>query len=219
MGESGASALDAAYAGITAVVAELDDMELLLPTGCRGWLVADLLLHVTGDAQRALVALATPADGPADVDAISYWRDFAADGDPTATGAHAQWVRRSAAAFQRPTGVVQVWSDTAPAAVRAASLADPGALIATQGHVLTVADFLTTLVTEAVIHHFDLIMHLPDAPEPAPAAESVALSTMEGIAGPDGLPAHWTPREALLKSAGRLPLSEAERRAGFPLVG
>ena len=33
--------------------------------------------HVLGDAQRALVALASPVDGPADVDDVSYWRDFA----------------------------------------------------------------------------------------------------------------------------------------------
>ncbi|MCW3840297.1 maleylpyruvate isomerase N-terminal domain-containing protein [Micromonospora yasonensis] len=66
-----------AYDGITAVVSGLDDADLQRPTRCRGWLVADLLFHVLCDAQRALVALASPAEGPADVDDVSYWRAFA----------------------------------------------------------------------------------------------------------------------------------------------
>ena len=105
----------------------LDDADLQRPTRCRGWVVADLLFHVLCDAQRALVALASPADGPADVDDVSYWRAFTAGGDDAA-GRHAWWARRSAAAFDRPTGVVRIWSDTAPAAVRAAGAADPDGL-------------------------------------------------------------------------------------------
>ncbi|WP_230688918.1 maleylpyruvate isomerase N-terminal domain-containing protein [Micromonospora sp. WMMC415] len=65
-------ALAQAYDGITRIVVDLDDADLQRPTRCRGWLVADLLLHLVGDAQRALVALASPADGPPDVDDVSY---------------------------------------------------------------------------------------------------------------------------------------------------
>ncbi|HET6530771.1 MAG TPA: maleylpyruvate isomerase N-terminal domain-containing protein [Actinoplanes sp.] len=218
------SALGAAYAGISRVVEDLDDLDLLLPSGCHGWSIADLLLHLTLDAQRALIAFATPAAVPADVDAISYWRTSDSN-DPEAALAHIQRVRRSAAAFGKPSGVVRLWSDTAPAAVRAAEAADPDGCVATQGHVLTVPDFTTTLVTEAVIHHLDLIMSLPGAAEPAPAAITVALSTLDGLAGPDGLPARWEPREALLKGAGRQDLDAADRRAlggraeQFPLLG
>ncbi|MET8362404.1 maleylpyruvate isomerase N-terminal domain-containing protein [Micromonospora sp. NPDC005194] len=93
-------ALAQAYDGITALVDGLDDARLQRATRCQGWLVADLLLHVLGDAQRALVALASPVDGPADVDDVSYWRGFPSGDDQAAR--HAWWVRRSASAFDRP---------------------------------------------------------------------------------------------------------------------
>lgn len=210
------SALGPAYAGITRVVEDLDDRSLLLPSGCHGWSVADLLFHLTLDAQRALVALHTPATGPADVDAVTYWQAY---GDGASD--HDRFVRRSVAAFTRPAGVVRQWIDTAAAAVRAADAADPELRVATQGHVLTVADFIATLVTEAALHHLDLIVPLPDAPEPDPAVVAVALSTLEGLAE---LPAHWSPREALLKATGRAELTADDRQslgdrvALFPLI-
>ena len=83
------TALAQAYDGITRVVADLDDDALQRPTRCRGWVVADLLFHLLCDAQRALVTLASPADGPADTDDVSYWRSFPAGADPDAAARHA----------------------------------------------------------------------------------------------------------------------------------
>ncbi|MFI2708628.1 maleylpyruvate isomerase N-terminal domain-containing protein [Micromonospora sp. NPDC018662] len=219
-------ALAQAYDGITAVVTPLDDAGLQRPTRCRGWLVADLLFHVLCDAQRALVALASPVPGPADVDDVSYWRAFGPDGDAEAGAGHAWWARRSAAAFDRPTGVVRLWSDTAPAAARAAAAADPGGYVTTQGHVLRVPDLLATLTTEAVIHHLDLVVDLPDAPLPATGPTRVAVTTMDGLLCDDAVrPAAWDDHEYLLKATGRVPLTDRERfelgeAAGwFPLLG
>jgi uncharacterized protein (TIGR03083 family) len=220
-----AAALRAAYAGVTAVVAELDDLDLLLPSGCRGWTVCDLLLHLSLDPQRALVALATPATGPPDVDYVSYFRSFPGSGDADAAIAHAQWTRRTAAAFNRPSGIVERWTETSTAAGYAVSKADPAGFIRTQSLVLAVPDFVATLVTEAVVHHLDLMVSLPDASEPAPEATAIALSTLDGLAGSEGLPAPWTEREALLKGAGREDLTAADqdllgdRAALFPLLG
>ena len=211
--DSVVAALRAAYSGLTTVVADLDDFGLLLPSGCRGWTVSDLLLHVSLDAQRALVALNTPADGPADVDFVTYWRAFPGAGDADAAAGHAQWVRRTASAFPRPTGLVPRWAETAAAAAHAAGQADPGGFIGTQGHVLAVPDFLVTLVTEAVIHHLDLIASLPQAPPPAPEATTLALSTLEGLAAPEGLPVHWSELESLLKGTGREELTPADHEA------
>lgn len=222
---TGTAALATAYSGITAIVGELDDHGLLLPSGCRGWTLCDLLLHVNLDAQRALVAFATPGEGPPDVDSVSYWRAFPGVGDADAAIAHAQWVRRMASAYQRPTGIVRQWSETSAAAVRAATGADPGGRVATQDHVLTVPDFVATLVTEAVIHHLDLIAHLPGAPGPAPQPTAVAVATVRGLAAPHALPPHWGAREILLKCTGRADLDVADRRAlgplaqSFPLLG
>ncbi|OZV77958.1 hypothetical protein CA850_21490 [Micromonospora echinospora] len=217
-------ALAEAYAGITAVVGDLDDHELQRPTRCRGWLVADLLHHLLADAQRALVALASPAHGPADVDDVTYWRSFPA-GD-TDSARHAWWARRSAVAFDRPTGVVRLWTETAPAAVGAATAADPDQVVSTQGHVLRVADLLATLTTEAAVHHLDLTVDLPDPPGPGPLARTVAVTTMDGLLSDDAVrPAGWTDEEYLLKATGRLPLTDADRTelgevAGwFPLLG
>ncbi|MEU8180576.1 maleylpyruvate isomerase N-terminal domain-containing protein [Micromonospora sp. NPDC049044] len=217
-------ALAQAYDGITAVVGDLDDAGLRRATRCQGWDVAALLLHVVGDAKRALDALATTVDGPADVDDVSYWRDFPG-GDDEAAG-HARWVRRSAAAFDRPTEIVNLWRDTALAAVRAARSADPEAYVATQGHVLRVPDFLATLTTEATVHHLDLTLELPDAPPPGPLAVRVAVATMDGLLSDDAVrPAAWDDNDFLLKATGRIPLTDRDRlelgeSAGwFPLLG
>ncbi|WP_444949375.1 maleylpyruvate isomerase N-terminal domain-containing protein [Micromonospora ureilytica] len=217
-------ALAQAYDGITAVVDGLDDAGLQRATRCQGWLIADLLLHVLGDAQRALVTLASPVDGPADVDEVSYWRDF--PGNDDAAARHAWWVRRSAAAFDRPTGIVELWRDTAPAAVRAAASADPEGYVTTQGHVLRVPDFLATLTTEAAVHHLDLTLELPDAPPPGPLAVRIAVATMDGLLSDDTVrPTAWDDHDLLLKATGRVPLTDRDRlelgeSAGwFPLLG
>lgn len=207
------SALHSAYAGVTRVVDDLDDFDLLLPSGCRGWTICDLLLHLALDPQRALVALATPAAEPPDTDFVSYFRSFPGSGDAAAAVAHAQWVRRSAAAFTRPKSIVERWTETAQACGYAVSRADPAGRLRTQNLVLTVPDLVATLITEAVIHHLDMIVSLPEAPVPTPEAVAVALSTMDGLAGADGLPVHWSEREALLKGSGREDLTAADRQA------
>jgi uncharacterized protein (TIGR03083 family) len=219
--ESSLAGLRGAYGGLTELAAGLDDDALVRPSRCRGWTVVDVLFHLTCDAQRALVAFATPAAGPPDVDHVSYWAPY----QPERPGSRAQawWVRRSASAFERPTGVVRLWADTAPAAVRAAAIADPHGYLATQGHVLRVPDFLATLVTEAVIHHLDMTVDLPAAGPVARDAMGVALCTMDGLLG-GGRPGLWMPEDYLLKATGRVALDERDRSAlgetadRFPLL-
>ncbi|WP_209442759.1 maleylpyruvate isomerase N-terminal domain-containing protein, partial [Streptomyces resistomycificus] len=79
-------ALRASYDALAAVVRALGDDDSWLPTGCTGWVVRDLVFHLLADAQRALVALHTPAAGPADVDAVTYWRDWRPDTADAADG-------------------------------------------------------------------------------------------------------------------------------------
>ncbi|GIJ22104.1 maleylpyruvate isomerase N-terminal domain-containing protein [Micromonospora lutea] len=215
-------ALANAYDGITTVVTSLNDADLQRPTRCRGWLVTDLLFHVLCDAQRALVALASPAEPPATVDSVSYWHSF-----PGGAGSAEQaWSgRRHAAAFDSPSRVVQLWTDTAPAAVRAAGNADPAGFVTTQGQVLRVADLLDTLTTEAVIHHLDLLLDLPDAPLPGTAATRVATATVDALLGGAARSSGWSDHDYLLKAAGRLPLTDPERfdlgalADRFPVLG
>ena len=216
-------AFDRAYGGISDLAVGLSRADLLAFSRCHGWVVADVLFHLLCDAQRALVALASPAPGPPDRDFVSYWTGFATAADDPAPGA---WrVRRSAAAFLDGTGVVTLWQETASAAVRAAGSAIPDGYITTQGHVLAVPDFLTTLVTEAVIHHLDMTVELRSAPNPGPEAVALATRTLDGLLGSGvSRPGTWTAEEYLFKGTGRLPLSLQDRDAlddaaeRFPLL-
>lgn len=208
--------LERAYGGISAVTERVSRHDLLAFTRCHGWVVADVLFHLLCDAQRALVALATPSPGPADRDYVTYWTGFEAEsGDPTPA---AWWVRRSAAAFRDGTGAVTLWRETAPAAVRLAHRADPEGGVATQGHVLAVTDFLTTLVTEAVVHHLDLTVNLAGMPAPDPVAVELTSRTLDGLLG-SARPACWLGEEYLLKATGRIALSPSDRDALGPLAG
>jgi hypothetical protein len=216
-------AFDQAYGGIGDLAVGLSTTDMLAFSRCHGWVVADVLFHLLCDAQRALVALASPAPGPPDRDFVSYWTGFATEVDDPAADA---WrVRRSAAAFLDGAGVVTLWQETAPAAVRAAGSAVPDGYITTQGLVLAVPDFLTTLVTEAVIHHLDMTVELRSAPSPGPEAVALATRTLDGLLGPGvSKPDTWTAEEYLLKGTGRLPLSRQDRDAlddateRFPLL-
>ena len=213
-------ALERAYGSVCELAAGLSADDLVAFSRCRGWLVADVLFHLLCDAQRALVA-ASPAAGAPDRDFASYWTGFAAEADDPAPATW--WVRRSTSAFRDGTGVVTLWLETAPAAVRAASSAAPDGYITTQGHVLAVPDFLATLVTEAVIHHLDMTVELPAAPAPDPAAMAMATRTLDGLLGA-ARPGEWSTQEYLLKATGRSPLTSHDRQllAGrterFPLL-
>jgi hypothetical protein len=208
-----------AYEGVDRFASSLSRQDLLATTRCRGWVVADVLNHVLADAQRALIALASPVPGPAGVDFAGYWRAFADAGADDAIG-HIWSVRRSAASFRDGVGNVVLWRETSPAAVRAASLADPAGFVTTQGHVLAVPDFLVTLATEAVIHHLDMTVDIPDAPAPHVDALALAATTLNRLAGAMTRPTEWQLEEYVLKATGRVSLTAEEQAAGhaYPLL-
>jgi uncharacterized protein (TIGR03083 family) len=198
---------------VTATVAALDEAAYDAPTRAAGWSVRDLLFHQLLDARRALVALASPTGAAADVDAVSYWAPFrpsAGDGGR----AHAAFVRAAAAAYSTGAELAGEWRETSQAAVRAARAADPGARVETQGHVITVADLVSTLVVESTVHLLDLTVGLPDAPAPPPAALRHTRGVLEASYG-GPLPAAWDDTEAVLRGTGRLPADDPR----LPLLG
>ncbi|MEU2711387.1 maleylpyruvate isomerase N-terminal domain-containing protein [Streptomyces sp. NPDC007205] len=217
-----ARAVRAAYEAASAVVAGLGDEESWLPTGCTGWAVRDLVFHCVTDAQRALVALHTPARGPVDRDAVSYWQDWRPDTVGAANGR--RWVRVNASMFLDFRQLQGLYRETVSAAVHAAEAADPAQHVATQGHVLTAGDLLTTLAVEATVHHLDLTVRLPDAPGPVPEGLAAVRATLDGLLGRPGLP-DWTDEHYARVGTGRAVLTEAERAAlgaaadRFPLFG
>lgn len=211
-----------AYSRVTAAVAELAEPDLSTGTRCRGWTVADVVYHLLLDAERALVALATPTDRPPDADAASYWA-MHKPGSPWAAD-HERFVRLCTAAHSGYRQVIDRWAQTSAAAVRAARLAPASGRVATQGHVLSVADFASTLVVEAVFHHLDLTVNLPAAAPPAPAPLELTRTVLDRILGRQA-PPEWPSTDYILVAGGRLPLP-ADRRAAlgphadrFPLLG
>jgi uncharacterized protein (TIGR03083 family) len=215
----------ASYQAVTADLERLGQEDLARPSRCLGWTRADLLFHMLLDAQRALITLATPANGPADRDFVSYWTPFR----PGAGGydAHARFVRRSAAAYQSDLAIVARWTETAAAAARAATTsatATVATMVATQDHVLAAGDFLATLAVEATIHHLDLMAGNQALAGPSGPGLAITRATLDGLGG-QPVPPGWDDAEYVLKATGRRPLTGDDRtRLGaladrFPLLG
>lgn len=208
-----AEVLRAAYEAFAAVVRPLGDEESWLPTDCAGWAVRDLVFHCAGDAQRALVALHTPASEPADRDAVTYWQDWAPDPVGAANGR--RWNRVGASMFLDFRQLKELYLETTAATVTAAAAARPDGRVTTQGHVLTAGDLMLTLAVEASIHHLDLVTRLPTAPGPAPTGLAAVRATLDGLLGRP-VPLEWGDEHYARAATGRAPLTVAERLALGP---
>ena len=208
-------ALDAGYQKLTVVTAGLSEADLMRPTRCAGWAVADVLYHQLLDARRALRTFASPSDSSVDCDDVSYWRDYApgengAAGYSAESAAHARYIRVAASAYP-PGALAWEWSETAAAACRAGWACGHRA-VTTQGHVLTVPGFAATLAVEAAVHYLDLTVDLPGAPVPDPGSLALVRRVLAGLLGAS-LPDSWDDVTAALKGTGREPLTEEDRRA------
>ena len=213
--------LQATYRSLAALVADLRPEEAWQPTGCAGWAVLDLTLHLVDDARRGLVALATPADGPATSDAVAYWRAW----QPTAAqDEDVAWRTRVRASVAGGLAELSaVYAELGAAVIVLAERTAPDDLVGTQGHVLRADDLLSTLAVEAAVHHLDLVARL-DRPGPAPEALAEVRRVLEGLLeGP--LPVGWDDATAARRGTGRAPLDAADRAAlgssaeRFPLFG
>lgn len=218
-----AATLGRAYGRLTETVQGLSDADFERETRCPGMPVGPLLVHLLYDAERALIAFASPAVVEPDRDFVTYWQDF-----PPQPDGDTSFVRNVATAYRKPGLLVQHWREVSEAAVRAAAvgLATKGHRIETQGHVLRATDFVATLVLEATVHHLDLTVGLPDAPEPDPEGLQVTARTLDGLFGPEAWDEiGWDTTTYILKATGREPLDEADRdmlgphASRLPLLG
>ena len=176
-------------------------------TRTSAWTVRELLFHLLLDAQRALVAFSSPADGLADVDNVTYWRPFRpANGD--GGRAHAEYVTRAAAAYSSSQVLVEQWTETSTAAAWAGRREQVG-IVSTQGHRLRSADLIDTLIVEATIHYLDLTLNLLAPPAPASALLRVR-HVLDGLLGTE-LRLDWDDVEYALKGTGRVALTAADR--------
>jgi hypothetical protein len=209
------------YAAEAAAVRDRPEADFGRPTRTE-WTVRELLFHQLLDAQRTLVAMASPAEAgeEPDVDSVTYWRPFFPDSDWNAP--HAEFVRVAASAYSSSAVLLDHFTTTTEAAARAVAAADRALLVRTQGHVITVADLASSLVVEATAHLLDLTVDLAGAPEPPAAALAEARRVLEALNG-EPLPGTWDDTEAVLKGTGRTPLTDDERaelgKEWRPLLG
>ncbi|WP_190025088.1 maleylpyruvate isomerase N-terminal domain-containing protein [Streptomyces hiroshimensis] len=209
------------WAALRTAVAQLPDEAFDQPSGCRGWLVRDLVCHLIIDAQDVLITLVTPADTEPTVNAVTYWN--VKDQPPTGEDPLDALTVRLAAAYEEPGLLKFHLDDVGSAAGRAAELADRGVRVSTRDEVLTTDDYLTAYVLEWTLHHLDLIAHLPDAAEPPAEGLARTRAMLEEIAGA-AFPSSFTDRDALLIGTGRRAPTEAEKAglgalaAKLPLV-
>ncbi|MFF1611773.1 maleylpyruvate isomerase N-terminal domain-containing protein [Amycolatopsis sp. NPDC058278] len=198
------------WAALRAAVASLPDAEFEKPSGCRGWLVRDLVCHLVIDAQDVLITLATPVSSALTHDAITYW---AVSGTPpSGDDPLSALIVRLAAAYQDPALLKFHLDDVGSAAGRAADLADPGTRVSTQDMVLTAGDYLSAYVLEWTLHHLDLVANVPSAA--GPPAEGLARTRvmLEKIAGAE-FPPSFPDEDVLLVATGRRAPTDAEREA------
>ncbi|MDN5601429.1 MAG: maleylpyruvate isomerase N-terminal domain-containing protein [Dermabacteraceae bacterium] len=191
----------------------LPDAALARPSGCRGWLVRDLLCHLVMDAQNMLITLSTPAETAPTADALSCWTPSPTPPDGTAP--EDALTVRLAAAYEDPALLRNHLEEVGAAAGRAALLAHPDLPVATRDMTLTVRDYLGAHVLEWTLHHLDLLAHLGPDEEPCtdgPPAESLAAARdMVERRLRLRLPQTWTDADALRIATGRRPATATEQ--------
>jgi hypothetical protein len=192
--------LESTYSALLDALTDADPAQAYRATRCRGWARVDLLHHLLSDAQRALVALHTPAGGAADTDEVSYWRSFPAGDDGDAEMRH---TRSMASLWSFPV-LAERYTETAHAVVVASNERAGTDRVSTQGHILTVDALRSTLAVEATVHHLDLGLEHPSL-----RGLAEVRRVLDGLLGH---PAAITDdvRYALV-GTGREPLSAAER--------
>ena len=199
--------LRTAYGELCTLADGLTETASWQSSGCVGWSVRDLLLHHLSDAQRALVALATASpDGHCDRDAVTYWTDAPGRSDPESRDLRAT---RTIASAYRLDVLQTLYRETLQAVVALSSRVAPSAVAPTQGHTLRVDDLLATLVTEAAVHHLDLVAHLA-APGPSAGPLAVVRRTLDGLLG-RSTPTDWDDTTWALVGTGRRSLGASER--------
>jgi hypothetical protein len=188
----------------------LDDLALLGASLCHGWSRVDVLVHVRLGLEEVLGGCVAQTDRPVDHDAASYWASFAGDTgtDPVPP---MLWLRRTAAAYGRPSSATRHLADVM-ARVRGALYRMPDHPVLFQDKVMTSGDFLATWVVELAIHQLDL--DLADASTPVGLA--LARQTVEALADED-LPPELDDRAAVLAALGRAPVPD-DLHGAFPIA-
>jgi len=114
-----------------------------------------------------------------------------------------------AAAYSHGESLIAHFADVVAAVARAARGA-PSGRFAFQGHVLEAEDLLGTWVVEFTMHHLDLLVGLPNRPDPSSGALEFTAWTLDQFLGAPR-PGWWDIPTYVRKGTGRLPLSDTHR--------
>jgi uncharacterized protein (TIGR03083 family) len=204
---------------LTEAVAGLSDADLVAGTGCAGWLVAHLLVHVRLGLEEMTGSFAEPADPakPVDRDYVSYWRDFPAATEPVTFGT-VRWHWANASAYSVASEFRRHFADTARAAAGTSRYA-PAGRFRFQQYIMAAEDILATWAVELVLHHLDLIARLPgERPGPLPEAVALTTRTLDAMLGSERPPS-WDDVTYALKGTGRASLDAPEREFLGPRAG
>ncbi len=208
-------ALGAGYGQVTDLVTGLGEAELMRPSGCAGWAVTDVLYHQLLDAQRALVAFATPVPAPPDRDDVTYWAAFAPrPGEAGAAGPG----RGGGARPVRPRGRLRLPAgDPRPAVVRDGGGGLPGGprLPRHRGR------HPGACAAAGGLHRHPRRGDRGALPRPhrercrprrrpIPPPLALVRRVLDGLARTP-LPASWDDAAAAVKGTGRVPLTDADR--------
>jgi Mycothiol maleylpyruvate isomerase N-terminal domain len=180
------------------------EYDLLAAAQVHGWSRLDTVVHVRAGLEEMVGVCAAQVDGAPDHDAASYWASFAADDDDSVP--RILWMRRTAAAYNRPEGALRHLRDVA-ATARIALDRIPDHPVLFQGKSMASGDFLATWVVELAVHQLDLGQ---GAGHPATGALTFVRQMAEALADVD-LPASWTDEDAALIALGRRPLPAGAR--------
>jgi hypothetical protein len=183
-----------------AAAESFSEYDLLAASRCHGWSRLDAVVHVRAGLEEMVGDCAAQVDDPPTHDAASYWESFATDGhdDPVP---QILWMRRTAAAYNRPSRALDHLREVAATAGHVLGRMTDHAVLF-QSKTMTSGDFLATWVVELAVHHLDLG---DGAGRPTDGSLHVVRRTVEAIADVD-LPTAWRDDKAALIALGREPL-------------
>jgi hypothetical protein len=193
---------------LAGTISELNDADLVSPTGCSGWLAAPhppplpATRHIRGGLEEQAEAFADPTDEPADRGYPGIWKEWQ-PGDQAPSFGDVKFYWANAAAYGSGDELRRHLASTARVAAAACRNA-PRGRFRTLGHVMTAEDILAVWTVEFVVHQLDL-----GAGTPAPAAVALTVQTLDGLTG--GRAPSWEDYAYIRKGTGREPLTSADR--------